>query len=216
LKEYSQIYLKCNSGSCKDAHVYENKLSHLQALPASWSPLHDSKFQLDKTPEIDSHYLISLTAPLRLNLKSPFWCVYLPPHALTEGIEKETEFPLIRFCKCKYIASCDEGEQTSTLKIKVLEVLELSDGDRYNPPQLKWDSLLKDQKTLDRYSNTDNYKEFSKLSISVQGDLGVSVIIRKEGDTAVIVAINEWDFHLDLWHLCSIELSKYDIERYNL
>jgi len=209
-----KLYLKCNL--CNDSHHYTYSEEKVQGIEVEWKSSDTDSILLENTPEIDSEYIVRLESPLTINLKNCFWGIYLNPNASLNGIETEKDLIDIRFCKCEIIEIKKKLERTAFLKIKVKEVLSINDFKNHKNPNSQWLTLLNDESTFKKYGYIENYDKYSYINIGVEGDLGISVIIKKENGKSNIVAINEWDFHLDIWNLCSLPLTTEDEKKYGI
>ncbi len=83
-------------------------------------------------------------------------------------------------------------------------------------PTISWWTLFSDFDTFKKNGRTENFQNYSFISINVQSDLGIDLIVWKDQGISKIVAVNNWDFHLNEWNLCNIELTKEDEEKYGI
>ncbi|WP_422091660.1 hypothetical protein [Tenacibaculum ovolyticum] len=209
-----KLYLKCNL--CNDSHHYTFSEEEVQGIEVEWKSSGIDSILLQNSPVIESEYIVRLEPPLTLDLNKCFWAIYLNPNASLNGIETEQDLIDITFCKCEIIEITEQLERTAFLKIVVKSVLTVDDFKKHRNPKSHWLTLLNDESTFKKYGFTENYSTFSYINIAVEGDLGISALIKKENGKSHIVTINEWDFHLDVWNLCSLALTKEDEEKYDI
>ena len=214
MKTPTQIYLPCHH-SCDITHEYQCPEGQLHALEVQWYYPNSRKKIVDETPVKGAEYIIRLQPSLTLDTAAPFWAIYLPPLAFWNGIQTEADIQGIRFCLCGLTKTVVLEERTALVKIELLQVVDFEARAAYRNPDLQWWSLLHTSQ-YKQYGNTANFENYSYLKVSMQGDLGITAIVKKEQGTFEIVAINEWDFHLNDWSLCSMPLNEADCELYGL
>lgn len=208
-----QIYLKCKS--CDKAHEYQCPKGQLHALEVQWYYPNAKKEILDQIPIEGASYIVRLQPSLTLDTAQPFWAIYLPPLAFLNGIETEADIQAIRFCLCHLTKIVVLAEHTALVKVEVLKVMGFEERHTFQNPDLQWWSLL-NVENYTKYGNTENFDAYSLLNINIQGDLGISAIVKREPADFVMVAINEWDFHLNSWSLCHIPLHRLDCAQYGI
>jgi hypothetical protein len=212
------INLKCKS--CNKSQEYIPNNEFVQALEPLWYSLSNKNNLLPTIPKVFLKYYIHLKPPLKLKTKNKFWSVYLYPNAIINGIETEEDIKSLRFCLCEIIDIIELNKNKAFVKIKIHKIIELKNDVYCKSPNFSWLKLLDDSMLLKRNGYFKNFKKYSYINIDVEGDLGLRVIVKKENKKSLIVAVNEWDFHLDLWSLCSIKLTQLDelnfgIKHYN-
>ncbi len=212
-EKYNAIYLKCSA--CEDAHNYESNDQEIIALEAGWYTL-ESKSLLAEKPTLNQEYEVFLNGPLQLNLTNNFWSIYTNPHAHLEGFETEKDIQSVEFCFCEPIGVIETNDHTALVKIKVLKKVNLVHALKLKPFPAR---LLEEFNSLSpssRYCNVDNYKEYALIIANMEGDIGLTVIVKKEYAKNSIVAINEWDFHKNIWHSSSEKLSKEQSDKFGI
>lgn len=209
-----EIYLKCSS--CSDAHSYQLADNFVVAINSEWKSEIEGEGLLSNTPEKDKEYELLINGPLKLNCRDNFWSIYMSPNAQLNGIEDESDIASIRFCLNKPLEIVSLDGIAVRLKARVVEVIEMSKSIRTKNPNISWMGLLKDQSERKTYYHLENYSRFSLVNINIQSDLGLILIIEKVNFQSWIVAVNEWDFHKDLWYACSKRLTKEEEIKYGI
>ena len=210
-----EIYLKCNL--CDKSHEYRYSDSEYNAIDVEWiSP--DPKFHLLTTkPIVDENYLVNLKPPLTLRTDNLFWAVYLNPNSSLNGIETEQDLKDIRFCKCQINKIIDSNDKQASIEIKVLDIKETDGLKTHHKPNIQWKTLMDDRDSFNRYGSIENFKSYSYINVNIESDLGISAVVKKgENRTSQIVAINQWDFHLDEWILCKVPLNQEEEKKYGI
>ena len=209
-----KLYLKCNL--CDESYHYSFSDEEIQGIEVEWKSSAIDSILLENTPKVESEYIVRIEPPLTIYLKQFFWAIYLNPNSSLNGIENEQDLIDIRFCKCKIVEITERLENTAFLKVKIKEVLTTNDFKNHRNPKSQWLCLLNDESTFKKYGFIENFNTYSYINIEVEGDLGISAIIKKENGKSHIVAINEWDFHLNVWNLCSLPLTIEDEKKYGI
>ena len=209
-----KLYLRCNL--CDNSHHYLFSEDKIQGIEVQWKSSGVDSTLLENTPHVGADYIIGLNPPLTIDLTNYLWAVYLNPSASLNGIETEQDLIDIRFCKCEIVEVTEQLERMAFLRVKVKTVLTADDSINYKNPTSQWLTLLNDESTFKKYGFIENYKMFSYINIGVEGDLGISAIIKKENEKSRIVMINEWDFHLNVWNLCSLAITKEEERIYDI
>jgi len=210
-----KIYLKCNL--CDKSHEYQYSDSEYNAIEVEWISPKQEFHLLTTTPIVDENYLVNLTSPLTLRMDNLFWAVYLNPYSSLNGIEKEQDLKDIRFCKCQINKIIELNDQQASIEIKILDIKKTDGLKTHHKPNIQWKTLMDDGDSFNRYGSTENFKSFSYIDVNVESDLGISAVVKKEENrTSQIVAINQWDFHLDEWILCKIPLNKEEEKKYGI
>ena len=83
-------------------------------------------------------------------------------------------------------------------------------------PDIQWKTLMDDEDSFKRYGTTKNFNSYAYVVVNVESDLGIDAVIRKKNGRSYIVAINQWDFHLNEWILCRIPLTNEDEKKYGV
>lgn len=214
MNDETEIYLKCNL--CKNSHKYEYSNSEFSAIAIDWNSSDENFHLLITTPKINKKYIINLHPPLTIKTNVPFWAVYMNPNSSLNGIENEKDIKDIRFCKCHIIKTLELNETSASVEIEVIEIKKIDELIHNIQPNIQWKTLLDDEDLLNRYGWIENFKLYSYISVNIESDLGIDAIIKKENNSSRIVAINQWDFHLNEWKLCRIPLSKEDEIKYGI
>ncbi|MBL3659000.1 hypothetical protein [Fulvivirga sediminis] len=209
-----EIYLKCSL--CSDAHSYQLADNFVVAIESEWKSVLKGEYLLSKKPENGEEYELIINGPLKLSFRDNFWSIYMSPNAQLNGIEDESDIASISFCLNKPLEVISLDEMTATLKIKVVEVIEMSRSIKTKNPDISWMGLLKYQSESKTYYQIENYSRYSLININIQSDLGLVLIIEKDNYQSWIVAVNEWDFHKNLWYTYSKELTKEEEIRYGI
>ncbi|MAQ75239.1 MAG: hypothetical protein CL613_02765 [Aquimarina sp.] len=109
------------------------------------------------------------------------------------------------------------NEKQASIEIKVLDIKETYGLNTIHKPNIQWKTLMDDGESFNKYGSIINFKSFSYIDVNVQSDLGISAIVKKERNrTSHIVAINQWDFHLNEWILCKIPLNQEEERKYGI
>ncbi len=132
------------------------------------------------------------------------------------GIECEQDLKEIRFCKCSFIKLINLNETSALINVEVCEVKAIDALTETHRPNISWTTLIDNQATFNQYGSTENYESYSFLTVNIESDVGIDLVIKKESNTSYIVAINQWDFHLNEWILCRIPLSKEEELNYQI
>ncbi len=210
----TEIYLKCNL--CDKSHEYIYSDSEYNAIEVEWISPNENFHLLEIEPNRGNKYKVNLIPALTLNTINPFWAVYLNPNSALNGIENEMDLKDIRFCKCQTEKIIESNNDRALLEIKVLEVKNIDDLLTDKTPNIQWKTLMNDEGSFRRYGTTENFKSYSYIDVNIESDLGISAIVKKENNVSHLVAINQWDFHLNEWKLCRISLSKEDEKKYGI
>jgi len=210
----SEIYLKCSL--CDKSHQYEYSDSTFNAIEADWVSNDESFHLLASLPETGEKYIINLHPPLTIRTNEPFWTVYLNPISMLNGIESEQDLKDIRFCKCKTNKILKSNETSASIEIEVLETIQVDGLKNDFKPLSQWLTLMEDEDSFERHGATENFSNFSYIVINIQSDFGIDAIIKKENNKSYIVAINQWDFHINEWILCRIPLNIEDEKKFGI
>lgn len=208
------VEMKCKT--CKGTHGYELRADAVVALEGEWRGKLDAETLMDRAPEAFDDCWLNLKGPLKIDLTEPFWCVYMAPLPFWNGLETEEEVKSIRFCLCKTLGMLPPTDSELKVEVRVLEVLDLDHKEALSPPDFHWLEILNSQSPNDRTFSATHFPSYSLLDVNVQSDLGVTAIVRKENGNAMVVAVNDWDFHRNLWYLCAETLDKEREERYGI
>ncbi len=206
------IHLKCSS--CDQAYAYQ--YAEYRAIEGEWREQQEHATLLETEPEVGKQYLFLLRPPLILDTDQPFWAVYLNPGSSLNGIETEVDLEAVRFCKCRTDHIRRVGPDSAQLGIEVLAVKRAGTLATDHRPDIQMKSLLDEGDTFSRYGTTENFPVYAYLDVSIQSDLGISAIVKKERRTSRIVAVNQWDFHFNEWIHCSIPLSPAEEKRFGI
>lgn len=213
-KKLDKIYLKCNI--CDEAHIYSLNPHEIVALESEWRN-HDSSLSLlTKKPDVGIISNVLLKSPLKLNLNKNFWSVFMNPNAQLNGIESENDIQSLRFCLCKPLGIINTDNSSAFIEIMVIKYVDLEHQLKLNNPQIGWLTLLNEASNSKTYYNVENFKNHALININIESDLGLTVIVKKENGMSKIVAVNEWDFHRNLWYLYTGELTKEQEEKYGI
>lgn len=210
----NEIHIKCRL--CDQFHAYEFHTDHINAITAHWKRHENPDLLLESRPLIDHKYLITLFSSLNLKTDQPFWVLFQNPGTVYNGIENEEDLKALCVCKCEYQQLYKLDEFNATIEINVMEIKELNALTATFKPAMTWWSLFTDEETFKNNGRTENFNHYSFISINVQSDLGIDLIIWKENGKSSIIAANDWDFHLNEWHVCHIPLTKEQEEKYNI
>ena len=208
------INLKCNL--CDDAHTYELDSQSIIALEAEWKSSDSNENLLSEKPNLNSVYNILIRGPLKINLKKKFWAFYVEPLSQLNGIETEQGIDSICFCLCETVNIIDIHELTVSLKVKDIERRDLNQTNDLRKSDIGWITLLEKTDSSSHYYEIQNFIIYSLIDINIESDIGVTVIVKKNKSKSKIVAVNEWDFHRNLWYLFEEELTKEQELKYGI
>lgn len=193
-----ELYLKCDI--CQQFHNYNCDQQSLIALNADWLEPAARFGLLTQKPSIDKYYHIKLQGRLKINLRNPVWILWLDPVSHVDGLETEQGIEQILFCLCDPAEIIVANAYDAVVKIKVTDIKSIYETELYVKPQIKWHTMLDTEATSKHHYDICNFKNYSLIRINVEGDLGMQVIIKKQNRKSRIVALNEWDFHLNVWY----------------
>ena len=209
-----EIHLKCNL--CSDAHIYQIADNYIVAVESEWKSNIAGEYLLSKKPEKGKEYELLIHGPLKLNPRDNFWSIYMSPNAQLNGIENESDVASITFCLNKPLEIISIDANTVNLKVELIDIIEMSNTVKRENPDMSWMSLLKDQSESRTYYYIENFSKYSLIDINIQSDLGLTLIIEKVSSHSWIVAVNEWDFHKNLWYAYSKKLTKEEEIKYGI
>ncbi|MEN9611976.1 MAG: hypothetical protein RLZZ628_2790 [Bacteroidota bacterium] len=193
-KNSEEIIVKCRL--CTKVHEYKCPDNQLIALAAEWKYRFNNKNLLSVKPLIGKSYEIFLKDPLKINLATPFWVLYMDPFSQINGIETEADIESLRFCLCKKTKIVEKQDFYIRLQIVVINFNDLDMPTTFTEPSIHYNCLFDEI--------TDNHIEYFNLynliNINIQGDLGLTAILKKTQHENKIVAVHEWDFHTNLWY----------------
>jgi hypothetical protein len=102
-------------------------------------------------------------------------------------------------------------ESDSTLVVRVAGTLTFEDCQQSfaeTALPTSWASLLRS--SIDELGALV-FPQYDLLSVNIQSDLGLSLVIKKDSEQATIVMVNDWDFHRNVYYGTSIAV---DATRY--
>lgn len=209
-----QIYLKCQHQNCAQAYTHVHQPAHLVALEADWFKMRGRMISLETPPEQNKHYRIRLSAPLKISLAQPFWVFYASPFARVDGLDSSEKLDSVRFCLVAPLHIYELSEQSIFLDVLIQEVKTLADPAPLAPPKIYWLDLLDTDSSATR-AQPQYFEKYTYLDINIQGDLGVSVILPTPAPNAAQqIALNAWDFHLNVWYFYQGDLSAAQKKRF--
>ncbi|WP_026999997.1 hypothetical protein [Eisenibacter elegans] len=199
------LHLSCQTCG-QNQPPYQYVPEEVRALVVGWKTL-DSQRAWPAWPEVGKGYLLTFTAPLTLPLDQPFWALFQHRMSMSEGIETEEDLQSLCFCQCVPRRVLQQEPFEATLEVEVIALKTLQALSTPQQPPLAWWSLLTDDNTFREYGHTANFQKYSLISLNLQSDLGLDLVVWKAEEPRRIVAANAWDAHLDEWVLCYLPLS---------
>ncbi|MCR6720963.1 MAG: hypothetical protein NVV59_11905 [Chitinophagaceae bacterium] len=158
-------------------------------------------------PNVGNSYIIELCFPVKLNLSTPFWALYMNPTAATEGLDSEAGIQSLRFCLCKAKSIISQNEKDARLEVEVSEVKSLTSLIGSAPgTAARVPDIIKD--TAAGYGSIEHFENYCLVRVDFQGDCGTQSIFWKNNGRSYLVAENDWDFHRDTWELLNEPLSR--------
>lgn len=206
------IYLKCNR--CNDAHLYQINENTIVVLEAEWREVSKNGCLLAHKPKVGYEYQLLIQGPLKINLNNSFYSVYMNPNAAQNGFESEDDIQSICFCLNQTLEVVSTTESSVLLKARVISVHELSERGNLDNPEVDWMKLLPENLVESDYYQVSNFENYTLIDFNFQSDLGLILVIKKQNSQSWIVAVNEWDFHKNLWYSCSRKLTKEEEDKY--
>ena len=206
------IHLKCQR--CDQAHEYTLSDEYIIAITAQWQAEPPAEGLLPSPPHIKQTYTIKLSGPLKIDLNLPFWATYFDPLSEYNGIETEEGMLNMRFCLCETQQVLEQTDTHLLLEIVVLKCQAVTTSTYRQRPEIGMMSLLESSASASPY--VLNFKRYSMIDINIQSDLGLTVLIEKSNSISNIVAVNEWDFHIDAWYLYTEKLSSEKEKQYGI
>jgi hypothetical protein len=215
-----KIHLKCGLENCNDGYEYtfnslyptaiNGQFSDEESKGGDWGGL------LPKKPETGKTYELKIWGALKIDLDDHFWVLYLDPYSMSEGIENEAGFESFAFCLCKQVDIIEIQERSIRLNVRIIEVKDLKGLLAYPHAKYGHSPGLDDEATSKTNYHIENFKEYSIITINIQGDLGWKYIVAKKDNKSIIIAENSWDFHENIWHLMKEELTEAQEKKYGI
>lgn len=213
-KKSNEIYLKCEV--CEDAHIYQLNDQEIIALDAGWYSIEENQNLIAEKPMLNREYELSLKGPLKIDLNNNFWSIYMNPNAYLKGFETENDILSVGFCLCKPVRVIDTNDRTALVRIKLVNKVDLNHSLDLKPYPSRLLEELNSLSQSSRYCKVENFRDYTLIIANMESDIGLTVIVKKENGISKIVAINEWDFHKNIWYSSTSELSKEQEEKHNI
>ncbi len=207
-----EIYLKCKH--CKEAHSYKPGDNFIVAIDGEWKQI-EGEYLSDKPLDYEE-YEFKIHGPLKLGLRDNFWSVFMNPDVRSNGFENEQDIRSVCFCLVKPLELMAVDDDSARLKVRVVKTVEMNSLGITENPEISWMPLLEEHSESRKYYHVENHPVFSLIDINIESDLGLTLIVEKKDSKSRIVAVNEWDFHKDLWYYYCKDITKEEELKYGI
>lgn len=182
---------------CKPVDRDEAKYqTDIIATSCTWRESLDVNHSLKESPIAGQTYFVILNQPVKFWLNMDLWLYYDSPLVSINGYETEQQVEQSRFCYGQLLSVISQNEAGVTVQFEVKQTLTLQELLTTRPvkelPAI-WTDFYLSFIERDEYSLLQ-YGKYFQLSVSVQGDIGLSCIVTKTTDQYLICKIDDWSF----------------------
>ena len=169
----------------------------VMATSCIWRESVDADHNLKESPIIGQTYFVTLNQPVKFRLNMDLWLYYDCPLVFYNGYETEREVEQSKFCYGQLISIISHNELGATVEFTIKNTLTFQEILTARPVKELpgfWTDFYLYFIERDEYALTQFGKYF-QLSVSAQGDVGLSCILTKFDNQYFICKINQWSFN---------------------
>jgi hypothetical protein len=151
---------------------------------------------LDECPIAGQTYIVTLNAPVKFRLNMSLWLYYDCALVSYNGYETEQDVEQSKFCYGQLISIVSQNESGATVEFEVKNTLSFQEVLTARPvkelpgfwTEFYLYSIERGEHVLTQLGN------YFQLSVSIQGDIGLSCILTKMDNHYFICKMNHWSF----------------------
>ncbi|MCM3782387.1 hypothetical protein M3231_05340 [Neobacillus mesonae] len=151
----------------------------------------------DKLPLMREYRIVQVHSHFHMSLGESFWVLYTPALSSFNGWDSHPEeIDTSAFVKCCFEQVLIRNENKAWISIIIEDVVLLKDLCAKIPPRDGYG--FTEQLILYGNPSVFEWQDWFLIDSSAQGNLGVWGLVRKTNGNYHLIAMGEWDFHIDM------------------
>ena len=185
--------------------------ARLEASNAQWldpdSQLPTGEFwaRSDSPPSPGQHRQILVSHPFSAKRDASFWAFFVPAYAAVNGWAEAPEaIPESAFARCRFQAVLRREHSSAWIAVSIDEVIALNQLEHRFPSAP--DALPSPD--FHQCVNSAHFADWEVVEANSEGDVGVTIVVRRAAAKVHLVVFEYWSFHEDRVYGGNLELTE--------